>query len=96
MVKERFSKAANYEKSALHWRLISSREFEKVWVSSGQRNARSVLALASAGIHTGKLKSRADEALPGGLLGDRPPCRGINLYGLRRRNLYDPENMPSA
>lgn len=51
---ERFTKAANYEKSALQLEIDKLKRIEKDWVSSASGMLDHILALASAGIHSGK------------------------------------------
>ena len=51
---ERFSKAANYEKSAFQLEIDKLKRIEKDWVSSASGMLDHILALASAGIHSGK------------------------------------------
>ncbi|NCC60378.1 MAG: nucleotide exchange factor GrpE [Verrucomicrobiae bacterium] len=88
---ERFSKAANYEKSALQLEIDKLKRIEKDWVSSASGMLDHILALASAGIHSGKPEIAEQMKRFRAACLDIASHAGIQPYMPAPTDLYDPE-----
>lgn len=88
---ERFSKAANYEKSALQLEIDKLKRIEKDWVSSASGMLDHILALASAGIHSGKPEIAEQMKRFRAACLEIASHAGIQPYMPAPTDLYDPE-----
>lgn len=88
---ERFTKAANYEKSALQLEIDKLKRIEKDWVSSASGMLDHILALASAGIHSGKPEIAEQMKRFRAACLDIASHAGIQPYMPAPTDLYDPE-----